>query len=118
MRTFFEFEYDGWIDLYVRPQVPPEPIGITNQRRNDDCESSKWKVYRHDDRLRVYPPKIFQHTNSHTYEHLRRQDAIDALTIIGGIPVASALFQRFRSLHGKIVRHYARKKIENNSRSK
>ena len=110
MVNLLEFQYEGWIDLYVRPELTP---GCDNDNEDYDyCDSSNWKVYRHDDRLRVYPPKLIWYYNKDIYEHLNGENAIDILTVIERIAFVSTIFQGFRSLHGKIVHHFARKKIE------
>ena len=119
--NFFEFEYEGWIDLYVRPASSPttKNSDASNGDNNacNDYQSNKWKVYRHDDRLRVYPPRSLARYIHGMNEHMDGGDAIDALTIIEKSAFISTIFQWFRLAHGKTVHHFAMKRIRTESRS-
>lgn len=121
MRKFFEFEYEGWIDLYVRPASSRTTVSSDGSYGDnnacDDYESNKWKVYRHDDRLRVYPPKFLARYIQGMNEHMNGGDAIDALTIIEKTAFISTIFQWFRLAHGMAVHHFAMKRIRTESRS-
>ena len=90
---FLEFEYEGWIDLYLRP--------TSLSRTISSDERIIWKVYRHDDRFRV---------DNHGIKKLMKVgNAIDALTIIEQTTFISTIFQWFRWAHGVTVHHFAKK---------
>jgi hypothetical protein len=121
MGKFFEFEYEGWIDLYVRPVSSPTTISADVSCGDDnacnDYGSSNWKVYRHDDRLRVYPPIFFAQYIQGINEHMNGGNAIDALTLIEKTAFISTIFQWFRLAHGMAVQHFAKKNIQTESRT-
>ena len=105
MEKISKFEYEGWIDLYIRPVAPSaiwsEGSHIDVNDENDDC-IRKWEVYRHDDRIRINFPQCLS---------LNRRSEIDALTIIEKIPVVSTIFRYFRRAHGLVVGHVAKIKV-------
>jgi len=126
-----EYEYEGWIDLYLRPTGSPEPqienfdgssIGSTNMGNrhiitisDNDCNVGKngdWEVYRHDDRFRVFPPRFLHRYIGGVDE--TGGDIIDALSIIERIPLVCTIFQRFRWVHGRLLHYFS--KIEYQSK--
>ena len=130
LRNFFDYKYEGWIDLYLRPASDPsvasnssygsdsETVDIINNINNssikykddndsEDCKNSNWEVYRHDDRIRAFPPKLIRY---YTGIDERGCDFIDTLSIIGRLPLISNIFQRFRRGHGKVVQYVATKR--------
>ena len=101
LKEIVSFQYEGWIDLHIRPtavSIDSSPDG-----------SSSWKVYRHDDRVRVDPPNFLvprlQQVNS------KAGGTIDALTVVQSIPLISTMFQWFRRAHGEVVCYFAQKRI-------
>lgn len=105
--TLLEFEYEGWVDLYLRPTSSSKTISSD--------ELIIWKVYRHDDRLRVDPPSLLIRYNNGIKRLMKAGNAIDALTIIEQTTFISAVFQWFRWVHGVTVHHFAKKKIKHES---
>ena len=101
MKEIISFQYEGWIDLYVRPTA------VSSDASPD--ESSSWKIYRHDDRVRLDLPNfvvpLFQRINNKT----RAGDSIDALSVIENINLVSTIFQWFRRAHGEVVCYFAKK---------
>jgi hypothetical protein len=130
-RKVFEYKYKGWIDLYLRPSLCPVPANknscdssspaagiisnidnsIINDRDDNDSDDYKkninWEVYRHEDRIRVVPPKIIRRYIGGIDEN--GGDIRDMLSIIEGIPLISSIFQRFRRGHGMVVQNFAKR---------
>ncbi len=98
---FLEFEYEGWVDLYLRP--------ISSSKTISSDERIIWKVYRHDDRFRVDPLSLFIRYNHGIKKLMKVGNAIDALTIIEQTTFISNIFQWFRWAHGVTVHHFAKK---------
>jgi len=108
----FEYKYEGWIDLYLRPSLCPVPansnINDRDYKDSDDYKNnSNWEVYRHDDRIRVFPPKILRRYIRGIDEN--GGDIIDMLSIIERVPLISNVFQWFRRGHGMLVQTFAKR---------
>ncbi|OEU13788.1 hypothetical protein FRACYDRAFT_242140 [Fragilariopsis cylindrus CCMP1102] len=108
----FEYKYEGWIDLYLRPKTklhpPSTKINCSNKDDNGnvhDGNNNSWEVYRHDDRIRVFPPKAICHYVNKINNDGERgdDDSMDMLTIVETIPFFSTILQWFRRVHGRIV---------------
>lgn len=135
-RLFLEYEYEGWIDLYLRPKkrlhfdltnesttaLSSGSSSINNNTNNDDNKISSsikddkgdvhnnnhLEVYRHDDRIRVFPPHFvcrYFMVNNNNNEN--GDNFIDMLTIISKIPLVSTIFKWLRQVHGKIVEFFS-----------
>lgn len=91
--SLFDYKYEGWVDLYLRPTGDDDGIFHFND----------WEVYRHDDRFLVYlPPFIYRYINDNSDEKGMKK-CTDMLTIIEKIPLISTIFRWFRILHGRMV---------------
>jgi hypothetical protein len=98
----FEYKYEGWVDLYLRPKtklLPPSTNSTSTTTNNN------WEVYRHDDRIRVFPPQAICHyLNKINNDDENGDDgSMDMLTIVETIPFFYTIFQWFRRVHGRIV---------------
>lgn len=102
MLKFLELEYDGWIDLYLRP------ISLSKATSSDI--RNNWKIFRHDDRIRVDPPSLFLRYYPGIKKQVKGEDVIDALTLIEQTTFISTLFQGFRRAHGIAVQYFAKRK--------
>jgi hypothetical protein len=120
LRRWFalEYKYEGWIDLYLRPRTklhpPSTKISSSNKDYNGnvhDNNNNNWEVYRHDDRIRVFPPKAICHyvNKINNDDETGDEGSMDMLTIVETIPFFSTIFQWFRRLHGRIIFSECRK---------
>jgi len=116
----FESEYEGWMDLYIRPIPAPSTDRLddsdNDSNYSDDWKIINWKVYRHDDRLRVFPPQFVYRYIRGTNDSMNMDSPIDILTLVEKVPFISIVFQLFRRGHGMVVQHFAKKKFRNEIR--
>eukprot|EP00536_Pseudo-nitzschia_multiseries_P005206 jgi/Psemu1/189981/e_gw1.95.15.1 len=116
-----EYNYEGWIDLYLRPKSSQSQTSDTNTGMNNNLRTTgfedndpdwvkrnDWEVYRHDDRLRVFPPKVLHRYIANIDQN--RENVIDALTIVERTPLISKIFQQLRLVHGKAVHYFTKTK--------
>ena len=101
---FFEFYYEGWIELYIRPK--------SSSTARSSAGSNCWEIYRHDDRLRVDPSSLFIRYLQGTNKHMKGSNSIDALAVVEQLTLISIVFQWFRWAHGMTVWYVARKKVK------
>jgi len=121
-RLFFEYEYEGWIDLYLRPKKRLHS-DLTNESTATHSSGSSsinnnknnhLEVYRHDDRIRVFPPHFvcrYIKVNNNNNNNEKGDNFIDMLTIISKIPLVSTIFKWFRRVHGRIVEYFSNRTI-------